>query len=143
MATQELGGKSCSIGIRNCKHPFQWPRRSIRQMRLNIRINIPAILRNCKEETGRLNRELDGRGHSVREVWITGGWRQVIRGRIQWRERQSHVESTIVQTFKKTRCNSQTIMLQILTDIIGVNANSKHIKVLWPFVVQNYSFVSV
>ena len=46
MATHVLDGNSCSIGIRNCKQPFQCPINSIMQMRLNIRMNIPATLRN-------------------------------------------------------------------------------------------------
>lgn len=46
MATHVLDGKSCSIGMRNCRHPFQCPINSIIQMRLNIRINMPATLRN-------------------------------------------------------------------------------------------------
>lgn len=46
MATHVLDGKSWSIGMRNCRHPFQCPINNIIQMRLNIRINIPATLRN-------------------------------------------------------------------------------------------------
>ena len=49
----ELAGKSSSMGTRNWRHPFQCPSRSIRQMRLNIRINIPATLKNCKESRER------------------------------------------------------------------------------------------
>lgn len=49
MATQELDGKPCSIGTRNCRHPLQWPMRSIMQIRLKIRIKTEAMLRNCNE----------------------------------------------------------------------------------------------
>jgi len=48
MATQVSGGKSCSMGTKNCRHPFQCPRSSIIQMRLKMRMNIPATLRNCR-----------------------------------------------------------------------------------------------
>lgn len=49
MATQELDGKPCSIGTRNCRQPLQWPMRSIMQIRLKIRMNTEAMLRNCNE----------------------------------------------------------------------------------------------
>lgn len=49
IATQELDGKPCSIGTRNCRHPLQWPMRSIMQIRLKIRMNTEAMLRNCNE----------------------------------------------------------------------------------------------
>ena len=48
--THELAGKSCRKGTRNCRHPFQWPSRSIRQIRLKMRINIPATLKNWKRK---------------------------------------------------------------------------------------------
>lgn len=47
--TQQSLGNSCNMGIRNCRHPFQWPRRNIRQIRLNILINFPASARNCEK----------------------------------------------------------------------------------------------
>lgn len=47
MATHVSGGKSCNMGTRNCRQPFQCPSNSIIQMRLKIRMNIPAMLRNC------------------------------------------------------------------------------------------------
>ena len=46
METHELVGKSCSMGTRNCRQPFQCPISSIRQMRLKMRMNMPAMLRN-------------------------------------------------------------------------------------------------
>lgn len=45
----ELDGKSWSIGTRNWRQPFQCPSSSIRQQRLKMRINIPATLKNWKE----------------------------------------------------------------------------------------------
>jgi len=50
IATQVLDGNSWSIGTRNCRHPFQWPINSIMQMRLNMRMNMPATLRNYHTE---------------------------------------------------------------------------------------------
>ena len=48
MATQELDGNPWSIGTKNCRHPLQCPIKSIIQIRLNIRINTEAMLRNCE-----------------------------------------------------------------------------------------------
>jgi hypothetical protein len=50
IATQELAGNPWSIGTRNCRHPDQWPINSIIQIRLNIRMNTLAMLRNCNEK---------------------------------------------------------------------------------------------
>lgn len=47
MATHELGGKPCSMGTRNWRQPDQCPMRSIMQIRLKIRMNTLAMLRNC------------------------------------------------------------------------------------------------
>lgn len=49
IATHEFGGNPCSIGTRNCRHPDQWPINSIIHIKLNIRMNTEAMLRNCKE----------------------------------------------------------------------------------------------
>ena len=49
MATQLSWGKFCIIGTSHCKHPFQWPNNSIRHTRLNIRMNLLATVRNCKQ----------------------------------------------------------------------------------------------
>ena len=49
--TQQSLGKFWIIGTRNCRHPFQCPRRTIKQMRLNIRINFPANARNWGERS--------------------------------------------------------------------------------------------
>ena len=49
MATQLSWGKFCIIGTSHCKHPFQWPNNSIRHTRLNMRINLLATVRNCKQ----------------------------------------------------------------------------------------------
>lgn len=46
MATHEFDGKPCNIGTRNCKHPLQWPIKSIIQIKLNIRMNTDAIFKN-------------------------------------------------------------------------------------------------
>jgi len=48
MVTHELGGNPCNIGTRNCKHPLQWPMRSIMQIKLNIFMKTDAMLRNCR-----------------------------------------------------------------------------------------------
>lgn len=46
IATHEFDGKPWSMGTRNCRHPDQWPIRSIMQMRLKMRMNTLAMLRN-------------------------------------------------------------------------------------------------
>lgn len=48
MATQEFEGNPWSIGTKNCRQPLQWPMRSIIQIKLNMRINTDAMLRNYK-----------------------------------------------------------------------------------------------
>ena len=53
MATQLSWGKFCIIGTSHCKHPFQWPNNSIRHTRLNIRMNLLATVRNCKQRITR------------------------------------------------------------------------------------------
>ena len=50
--TQQLGGKPCSIGTRNWRQPDQWPTSSIMQIRLNIRMNTLAMLRNWNNKVG-------------------------------------------------------------------------------------------
>lgn len=69
METQVFGGKSWSIGTRNWRHPFQCPMRSIMAMRLKIRMNIPATLRNWRhteqeKETKRKILERSKHNHS-------------------------------------------------------------------------------
>lgn len=49
METQELDGKPCNIGTKNCKQPLQWPIRSIMQIKLKILMKTEAILRNCNQ----------------------------------------------------------------------------------------------
>ena len=47
IATQELAGKPCSIGIRNCKQPDQWPMSNMMLTKLKIRMKTPSELKNC------------------------------------------------------------------------------------------------
>ena len=47
MATQELEGKPCIMGTRNCRQPDQWPMSSIIEIRLKMRMNTDAMFRNC------------------------------------------------------------------------------------------------
>lgn len=49
MATHELEGNPWSIGTKNCRHPLQWPMSNIIQIKLNMRINTDAMLRNYKK----------------------------------------------------------------------------------------------
>lgn len=51
MATQELDGNPWSMGTKNCRHPDQWPMRSIMQIKLKMRMNTPRELMNWKEVT--------------------------------------------------------------------------------------------
>ena len=46
IATQELAGKPCSIGIRNCKQPDQWPMSNMMLTKLKIRMKTPSELKN-------------------------------------------------------------------------------------------------
>lgn len=62
IATHEFDGNPWSIGTRNCRHPLQWPMRSIIQIKLNMRMKTDAMLRNCvwnesnvRERNGREN----------------------------------------------------------------------------------------
>lgn len=50
IATQEFEGNPCNIGTRNWRQPDQWPMSSIMQIKLKIRMNTLAMLRNCKQE---------------------------------------------------------------------------------------------
>lgn len=61
IATQEFGGNPWSIGTRNCRHPDQWPINNIIQMRLNIRMNTEAILRNWGRKIRLIEAALTGR----------------------------------------------------------------------------------
>lgn len=42
MDTQQLRGKSCSMGTRNCRQPSQWHSSSIMLMRLQMRMTALA-----------------------------------------------------------------------------------------------------
>jgi hypothetical protein len=66
MATHELDGNPWSIGTKNCRQPLQWPISSIIQIKLNMRINTDAMLRNCKEIQARRKR----REEKSCENWI-------------------------------------------------------------------------
>ena len=46
--TQLSFGKPCSIGMRNCKQPDQWPTRSINNIRFTICVNNPIDFNNWK-----------------------------------------------------------------------------------------------
>lgn len=50
MATHELEGNPWSIGTKNCRQPLQWPISSIIQIKLNMRINTDAMLRNYERK---------------------------------------------------------------------------------------------
>ena len=49
MTTQESRGKPWSIGTRNWMQPDQWAISIIRHIKLKIRMNTPAIFRNCNK----------------------------------------------------------------------------------------------
>ena len=49
-STQQSSGKSCSMGTRNWRQPFQWARMRIMQSRLMTRRSMPAILKNYSSE---------------------------------------------------------------------------------------------
>lgn len=51
MATHEFDGKPWSMGTKNWRQPDQCPISSIMQIRLKIRMNTLAMLRNCKIES--------------------------------------------------------------------------------------------
>ena len=46
IATHELAGKPCSIGIRNCRQPDQWPMSNMMLTKLKIRMKTPSELKN-------------------------------------------------------------------------------------------------
>lgn len=74
IATQEFEGKPCSMGTRNWRHPLQWPISSIMQIRLKIRINTDAMLRNCEHNSKDFLIIFDFSFFWLTSNWSEGWW---------------------------------------------------------------------